>query len=416
MSVPKPHRPFALRALNAAGRQLRALGWRVPTLDPERLLRAARRATGLDDFGGDHFREGLGVLLHALEQEAQLNTVGRMMAHQNALNYLKNRLQLQETRVRHPEIADEPTRRPIFILGLPRTGTTILFNLLAEDPANRAALGWEIESPCPPPAEGVGADDPRVARAQAGFDYLNKLAPTLSTIHEFGALLPQECIAITGHEFMSVGLLMLYDIPSYRDWLDRQSQVPALHTHRRFLQHLQFGSTERRWVGKTPGHLPAIEDLLEVYPDACIIHMHRDPLRVMPSTTSLAYALRGIGSDAADPHQVGRQQLDLWGRNLNRALEARDRLRDDQGRFFDTQFEDVVRDPVGLIARIYEFFDLPFSDEARTCMETYLRANPRDKHGVHRYSLEDFGLDRERDGPRFERYCRRFDIPTDTLL
>jgi len=412
MTASKPHRPLGIRALNALGEASGALGWRVPGLDEDRLLHAARRATGLEDFDGDHFREGLGRLLRALDEEAQLNTLGRLMARQNVLNYLKNRLELHDYRKRHPEVAEQRIRRPIFILGLPRTGTTILFGLLAEDPANRAPLSWEVESPCPPPAEDASASDPRIARIQRGFDRLHGLAPDLYSIHEMGALLPQECVAITAHEFMSVGLQILFDVPSYQDWLDRQSFVPALRTHRRFLQHLQSPGAERRWILKTPGHLPVIEDLLEVYPDACIIHTHRDPLQVMPSLASLSYTLRGAGSDSVDPRFVGRQQADLWERNLNRALEARERLVDEKDRFFDAQFEDVVADPIGLIARIYEHFGLSLGDEARTRMRAYLRDNRRGKYCAHEYSLEDFGLDRERDGSRFAHYCRRFEIPT----
>jgi len=310
----------------------------------------------------------------------------------------------------------EEVRRPIFILGVPRTGTTILFNLLAQDPANRAPLSWEIENPCPPPEEATFTTDPRIAQMEKQFAGLERVSPTLSAIHEFGAELPQECIAITAHEFLTVQFHIVYNALSYQQWLDEQSLVPAFEYHRRYLQHLQSRYKKERWVLKTPGHLAVIEDLLTVYPDACIIHTHRDPLRVMPSVASLSYALRQIYTDAIDPHFVGQQQVDLWENHLNRAMRTRQNLHDRKEQFFDTQFEDVVKDPIGLIERIYAHFKIPFTPEAHRRMRAFLEANPRERLGPHRYSLEDFGLDPQDLQVRFRAYCENFDIPTGTHL
>ncbi len=410
MSQPKSQRPFAIRAINGLGAAMAGLGLELPRLDERALLRAARKATGLDDFGGEGFREGMGRLLASLEAEARLNTLGRVMARQTIFRYLRNRLQLRAYRRAHPELDREEIRRPLFILGLPRTGTTILFNLLAQDPANRPPLGWEVEIPDPPPDGDSYQSDPRIQQVQRQFDQLDRVSPGLAAIHEFGALLPQECVQITAHEFLSVQFHVLFNVPSYQDWLDRQSFLPAYRMHRAFLQHLQHGYAGERWLLKSPGHLAVVEDLLQAYPDACIIHTHRDPLEVMSSLASLSYTLRVLNSDHADPLLVGRQQTDLWERNLKRALQARDRAGGRQAQFFDVRFEEVLADPIALVARIYQHFGLPLDSGARARMEAFLRDNPRDKHGSHRYSLGDFGLDPAKEAPRFAEYCQRFGI------
>jgi hypothetical protein len=242
------------------------------------------------------------------------------------------------------------------------------------------------------------------------FANLERMAPTLKAIHEFGAELPQECVAITGHEFLSVQFFIIFNVPSYQSWADRQSAVPALQFHRRFLQHLQSEHAGERWVLKTPGHLAVIEDLLEVYPDARIVHTHRDPVEVMPSLASLSYTLRGISSDALDPVRIGRQQSQLWAGHLQRAVRARAKLQDRAEQFFDVQFEDVLVDPLAVIERIYEHFRIPLAEEARRRMAAYLAVNPRGQYGVHRYSLEDFGLTRAAQAPLYVEYCERFGI------
>jgi hypothetical protein len=410
MAAPKPNRSVPIRVINALGATLAKLGAELPSLDPDDLLAAARRATGLEDFGGRGFQEGYARFMTSLQAEARLNTLGRVAARSQVLGYLRNRLELADYRDRHPEISAQEIRRPLFILGLPRTGTTILFNLLAQDPANRAPLSWEVDRPCPPPEPASWHSDPRIARTQKQFDQLDKLEPAVAAIHEMGALLPQECVAITGHEFLSVQFHVMFDVPSYQDWLDEQSFVPAYSFHRGFLQHLQLHCRGERWVLKSPGHLSAIGDLLEVYPDACIVHTHRNPLEVMPSLASFSYTLRGLSSDAVDPFRVGQQQTELWGEHLGRAIGARDSLEAHRDQFFDVHFEDVLKDPVAVVARIYEHFGIPFGSEARRRMEAFLSENPRAKRGAHRYSLEDFGLEAERGGRRFAAYCQRFGI------
>ncbi|MGB5267190.1 MAG: sulfotransferase, partial [Polyangiales bacterium] len=405
-----PHRPFGIKALNTVGAGLRSIGWNPPSLEPRSLIDAAIRRAGSNDFGGEEFREGLEVFVESVEREGELSTLGRISCRETLLRYLTNRLRLQEYRSAHPEVADEVIERPVFIVGLPRTGTTILFNLLSEDPGNRAPLSWEVEWPVPPPDAKSYHTDPRIKDAEKLFGNLDRLIPTLPSIHEFGALLPQECVPINAHELLTVQFNVTFHVPSYQAWLNRQSMLRSYEFHKRFLQHLQSKYMLDRWVLKSPAHLPAIDELLAVYPDALIIHTHRDPARVMPSLSSLHYAFRCMSSDAVDPARIGRDVMDVWSLYLQRAVDARRQHRDKPGQFFDAQFEDTLRDPVDLLRRAYRHFGLEFTDAARDRMAAFLAAHPRGSRGVHRYTPQDFELDLGEIRERFADYCCEFDV------
>ncbi|MFW2388261.1 MAG: sulfotransferase family protein [Polyangiales bacterium] len=411
MSLPPPYRPFGIRAVNGIGAGLRSLGWKAPSLKRQDLLDAAVRAAGSSDFGGDSFLDGMDVFLDAVEREADLNTLGRISCRQTLLRYLENRLRLTEYRSQHPELENERIERPIFIIGLPRTGTTILFNLLSQDPAHRPPLSWEVEWPVPPPETASYQTDPRIADAEKLFGNLDKVIPTLPAIHEFGASLPQECVPINAHEFLTVQFHITYHVPSYQSWFEQQNQLPSYAFHKKFLQHLQSKHMLDRWVLKSPAHLSAIDEILETYPDALIIHTHRDPANVMPSLSSLHYALRGMTSDGVDPIRIGRNVLDTWSLSLQRAVEARRRHADKPRQFFDAYFDDTITDSVDQLRRAYEHFGLEFTESTRERMAAFLAANPRGSRGVHKYTREDFGLDLGEIRQRFGEYCREFDVP-----
>ena len=410
MSLPPPHRPFGIKALNAVGAGLRGLGWDPPSLEPQNLIDAAIRRAGSSDFGGEDFREGLDVFIDSVEREGELSTLGRISCRETLLRYLTNRLRLQEYRTAHPEVADEVIERPIFIVGLPRTGTTILFNMLSQDPGHRTPLSWEVEWPVPPPEPETYDSDPRIQDAEKLFGNLDRVIPTLPAIHEFGALLPQECVPINAHELLTVQFHITFHVPSYQSWLNRQSMLRSYEFHKRFLQHLQSKYMLDRWVLKSPAHLPAINELLEVYPDALIIHTHRDPARVMPSLASLNYAFRCMNSDSVDPARIGRDVMDVWSLYLQRAVEARRQHSDKPDQFFDAHFEDTLRDPVDLLRRAYAHFGLELTHAARDRMAAFLAANPRGSRGVHRYEPKDFNLDLSEIRERFSEYCSEFDV------
>lgn len=411
MPVPNAHRPPPIRVINALGSAARRLGMPLPSLDPKNMKRAAMKKTGLSDFGGEAFWEGCHVLVDALEQDPGLTTIGRLGARETIVGYLVNRLHIEQHRQRHPEVARAPVERPVFIVGLPRTGTTILFNLLWQDPANRAPMTWEVHIPHPPPREATFTTDPRIASVDKTFANFEKLVPWLPAIHEFGARLPQECVPLCAHEFRSVQWMSTFDVPTYQAWLDQQDMRPAYAYHKRFLQHLQSEYAKERWVLKSPEHLPNIDTILDVYPDARIIHTHRDPSRVMPSLASLTHALRSLNTNSLDPARIGRHTIDAWSRNLERAVAARAKHADKPKQFFDAPFEETLKDPVDLLRRAYDHFEIEFSDEAESRMRGFLAANPRGSRGKHRYVREDFDLSLAEIRERFGAYCEAFDVP-----
>jgi hypothetical protein len=403
--------PFLVRAINTVGSGLRAIGMELPHLNEARFLREACRKTGLSDFGDNGFREGLGVLLRSLQEEAQLTTMGRLLANQQIVALLVNRLQLVEFRKRHPDVAQQEIIKPIFIVGLPRTGTTILQALLAQDPASRSPLSWETAFPCPPRA---GADR-RIAESRQQMEMLCKLIPGFEAIHPVGAELPQECISITAHEFASIQFELNFDIPSYRKWYMAKDLVPVYRKHKEFLQHLNYTQPGQHWVLKTPAHLGAIDAILAVYPDACIIQTHRDPNQVLPSTASLYFALRFLCSDRADPVAVGREMVNYWSAQMERGIAAREALPQHAAQFYDLHFPELMKDPFGAIEKIYTHFGLTLTPEAKKAMQDFLANNAREKHGKHHYTAAMYGMDEGMINQAFGNYCNYFHIGRSTL-
>ncbi|HET8699350.1 MAG TPA: sulfotransferase, partial [Gammaproteobacteria bacterium] len=291
--------------LNAGGRVLRGLGANPPSLDADSLLRAARSRADLSDFGAWRFDEPLERLLKSYRDEARLTTLGRITARELVVTLLENLLLLEAERKRNPRIEQQRVADPVFIVGLPRTGTTHLHGLITQDPRNRAPLTWEVMFPAARGAREVETAAVR-ARTASRLDWANRLAPEFMRIHPIAAELPQECIAIQAQIFMSIQFHTTHAVPSYEDWFERDSQDLSYGFHRYLLQHLQAQRPGDRWVLKAPGHLFGLGALLRRYPHAKIVHTHRDPLRVMASMASHATVLRRAFSDAADPLQIAR--------------------------------------------------------------------------------------------------------------
>jgi hypothetical protein len=397
----------AVRALNAGGRALRTLGMEPPALDVDGLQRAARARAGLSDFGAWDIAEPLERLVRAYRDEARLTTLGRITVRELLVSLLDNLLRMEAERAANPALERERIAAPVFIIGLPRTGTTHLHGIMSEDPGNRAPATWEVMFPATPADASASAR----ARAQteARLGWARRFAPEFMRIHPIAADLPQECIAITAQVFMSIQFHTTHDVPSYQDWFEQAPHTLAFDFHRRFLQHLQAKSLGSRWVLKAPGHLFSLASLLERYPDARVVHTHRDPLRVMASMASHATVLRRAFSDHADPSRIAADWADRWARALDRFLAVRDRA--PAAQFLDVGFESIETDPLGTIERVYDFLDWPLTPEARAAMQRFLDANPKGKHGVHRYTLEQFGLSRAGEAARFRSYCERFSIP-----
>jgi hypothetical protein len=374
------------------------------------LLDKARRQTGLDDFGGTGFLEPMRVLLDACEKEGRLTFLGRLVVRADIVQLLATRLRLEEASQRDPAVASTAVRQPLFITGLPRTGTTLLHALLGQDPAHRLPETWEVMYPWSPTAAADDHSDPRIALAESRIRWLSLLAPEFKTIHPIGARLPIECIALTSPSFLSPRFHTLYHVPSYQAWLTQQNLHPAYAFHKRFLQYLQRPGTAKRWVLKAPAHLFSIPELLDVYPDAMIVQTHRDPLTVLASVASLTAELQGAFAHSVDLAEIGAEVVERWAGGLDGVLKLRRSNPTLDGRILDVDYASLVEDPIATVRRLYHRFDMRFTDDLADRMHRFLVANPQGKYGAHRYSLAKFGLDPETLLPRFKEYRDYFDI------
>ena len=398
-----------LRSFNRLGKRLERAGVELVSLDERRLLDAACRETGIPTFGDEDFRESLRLLLRALQSEGRLTLLGRIAARADIAGLLTTRLRLEADRKRYPAIADEAIRRPLFVVGLPRTGSTLLHHLLAQDPGGRVARAWEVMEPSPPPDRARYETDARIGRAARRLTWFDRIAPDFRRIHPLGAELPLECIAIMSASFASPRFHTTYHVPSYQAWLAGADLYPAYDFHRRFLQHLQWRAPAGHWVLKAPSHVFGFEALFATYPDAVVVQTHRDPLTVLASVASLTLVLQGAFTDHLDLAEIGAEVTQRWSSGLERAMQARRDARVDE-QFVDVRYQELLRDPMAVVHSIYDRFGMTLSAGAKARMQRFLARHPKDRYGAHRYSLSTFGLDARDLRPRFKTYCERFGL------
>jgi hypothetical protein len=411
-----PKLPLPVRALNRLAGAARALGAPLGRLDEASLVEeAVREAGGSDDFGDGPFLEPLRLLLAALEEEAQLTFLGRTIARQTLIRVVRNRLQLVADRKRHPEIAAVEIRRPLVVVGLPRTGSTILHDILAQDPGSRAPLTWECDAPSPPPERASYTSDPRIAQSDTQLSGVDRLIPGFRAMHPMGARFAQECVVLTMHSMATPIFHNSFRVPSFQDRVDDHCDwAPVYEFHRRQLQHLQWRCEGERWVLKSGAHMWALDHLLTTYPDACIVATHRDPVKVATSFASLATLVRSMASDAVDAREVAADWTPRLAKVLHRAIDVRDSGAFSKDRFFDMHFPELLADPMAVVERIYAHFGFELSGEAADAMRTFIADNPQGKHGHHRYTPEEYGLDVAAERERFRHYTERFGIEPET--
>jgi hypothetical protein len=368
---------------------------KAPLNPGDLLAEAVARTGGLSAFGDGPYREALDVLCASLSGEANLSVRGAAMMREKLVAQLANRLVIEDYFLRHPEIADIEIDDPLVIVGLPRTGTTMLQRLLAADPRFYSAAWWETRYPAPLPGETLAAPAVRIERAQAEVEMMIEAVPQILSIHPLDAMLADEEFMLMEHSFVCA-MDSYANVPSYTAWLERQDLTPVYTYLKRVLQFLQWQKAQRgvanasRWLLKTPQHLHALDVLCRVFPRAQIVLTHRDPAQTIPSMASMAHTLWQMYADDPDPRVVGAQ----WNAGMKRAMESAMKARDTlpAQRFLDVRFEDTVANPLGVAEAVYRFAGLPLTDEARAAISGWLARNGREKRAAHDYSIERFGF------------------------
>jgi Sulfotransferase family len=377
------------------------------TFDANELEEGACAATGLEDFGSPYYREGLERIVEALNSEADLNEVGRVIQHATISNALIQRLKIEDTYRQHPEIDDQKVGGPVFVIGLPRTGTTALSQLVAADPQFRSLRTWESQAPTPPPEAATQHTDPRIAQAEASLKMLDEMFPLMKTMHNSEATAPTECQDLMGMSFRTFHFDGAVRAPAYLSWVMHCDMRETYTFHRRVLRLLQWHCPPVLWHLKTPVHMFALDALVEAYPNAKFLWSHRDPAKVMGSVCSLIQYVRSWSSDRNDAKELGAEQLDSWVEAVRRAMDFRSRMGDD--RFADISFADLQTDPVRTLQTSYESLGLTFTDNTLQAVTQWAHGHRPGSRGTHEYDLADYGLTPEGVRERFADYLATYD-------
>jgi len=380
--------------------------------DADAVVADAQAVDGLDDFGDDSYREPLEKLLWSLQHEAQLNAIGRPVLRQRVVDILATRLRVQSYLSRYPEILEEQIEAPLVIVGLPRTGTTMLHRTIAADHRMYAPLWYEVRFPCPAlDWDFTAAGDRRITEAKAEMQAMVDGNPDLLAIHPMDAMGPDEDIMLLEQSFYSFNIQAFANIPSFDQWIESQDHTPGYQYFKVLLQFLQWqkkrsGQQGQRWVLKAPHHLHYMDLVFKVFPDAKVVQSHRDPLETIPSLASLIAGMWVIYSDEADPKEVGRQWAGKFARGMRHTMAVREQLGDE--RFLDLWFSDTVSQPLQEIRKIYDFLGMELTEEASAEMARWQDFNRRELRPLHEYTLAQFGFTEEGLEEQFRAYRERF--------
>ena len=382
----------------------------VIDLSIEPIIQEARTSTGLDDFGEASFREGLATLLETYDTTADLTPRGRKRARRRMHQLLCTRLRIEEAFKRHPEIRERSIRRPVYLTGLPRTGTSALFNLLGADPATRPLLLWEASFPDPLEEADPNQPDPRFIMMREGLAMAQEKNPEFSKIHVARADGPEECVLLMSHTFADAQLGVEPLMEPYASWFQAQDLSGMYAYYADLLRMLDWQRPGDRWLLKSPAHLWALDVLTKMFPDACILWTHRNPLQILPSYCSMMAALMDQ-RQSLDPHQLGATVLEFLACSLERAMAARKVA--DASRFYDIDYKAFIADPLTTVRGVYDHFDLPMQPETEAALQQQVQENPQNKHGAHRYLLEEFGLTPTVVRDRLADYIEHFGVSAD---
>ena len=397
-------RTSMLNGINRVGKVLRTVGIDPFKLNADAIITKTKKKAS---YSGtlEQAESGLREMVKSINKEARPNPFGSLAVKRLIERTLYDRYKIEQVLAQNPEIEQAEIKEPVFIIGMPRTGTTILHALMHEDPAHRSPLAWECLLPYPVPKPETFHNNDQLNTVKREFEQLFKLVPDFQRKHFMAADSPQECLAINNFDFNSFQISAQLYVPSYMDWFaNRADRLATMRFHKRFLQYLQSGGVKaERWLLKTPVHLMRLDELFEVYPDARIVMTHRQPTNVVTSTASLISSVRSLYSDYEDPVRTGHEQLEMWSLYFERFLESRKRLnKEDQ--FIDLRFEDFVDDHIATVRKIYNRFNWNLPETAIIRFENFLKENPREKNGLHFYQMKDFGLNKEMVNAKFKHY------------
>jgi hypothetical protein len=378
------------------------------------IIAAARRRTGLDDLGNAKCEEALRVLVNSCNAEAGLSFIGKRVAWHHLLDLVETRLRLIDYWKQKSEILEQTVLPPLFITGTPKSGSTFLHRLFAQDPNNRVPLMWEVMSPLPAPMRVTFDSDPRIIQMDKRLKWFRWTHPSIASAHPIGSLITEECGSILSCSFESFTFLDMFWIPSYETWLRSQDMDVAYEFHMNFLKHLQWLCPADRWVLKSSDHINALETLIERYPEARIVFLHRDPVRVLQSSSSQMKLLKRIFSKSIDEVLLGANEARILYDKVHKMMEFRDNYSHREEQFMDVRYLDLAQDPVGTVRTIYKHFGFTFSLYAEERMNIFAKAE-HDKRTPDKYRLSHFSLDQEQEDPRFDHYCERFGIGREYL-
>lgn len=374
----------------------------------EQLIERARGETGLERFDDESFREGLDIYLS--DFSAQQPAGDRAEANAAyVVKALSDRLRIEDALRRRPELLDRPVERPVFVFGVPRTGTTLLSNLLAADPARRSPLSWEIEHPVPPPTTDTLHTDPRCLAMLEREREMQAAMPEMFKYYRNSAVYPNECVFWTIHDFKALIWESRGRMPNYRDWIYDPAidMLPTYKYHKKFLQ-LHQADAPGTWNLKLPSHSLWLDTLLQVYPDARLVWTHRDPITATSSYCSLQRLAATHSSGVIDLEWIGQNYSWQTAEHARRVMATRARIGHD--RIIDVHYADVLRDPMGAMRKLYAALGDDFTPEAEASIQAWLDANPQGKFGNHEYKLAEFGLTAEQVREGFAEYLAAYDV------
>ena len=404
-SLTKIKRTSLLIGINKVGKFIKFLGLDPFKLNADKIIFKSKKKAGYKGTLPEQLEAGVRSVIESVNKDAKLNSFGSLAAKILFERTLTERLKIEQLLHNDPEIERDEISQPIFIIGMPRTGTSILHALMHEDENHRSPLVWECLLPTPVPAPENYNENQQLKTVVKELDQIFKLVPDFKKKHHITASSPQECVSINAFDFNSFQFTAQSYVPHYLKWFFKDAdRLSTMRFHKRFLQYLQSGGVRSdRWLLKSPVHLMRLTEIFEVYPDARVIMTHRHPGSVVPSVTSLISSLRSLYSDEEDLNRTGKEQVAIWSSYFNRFLESRKELnKEDQ--IIDLRFEDFVKDQMGTVRKIYNKFGWELSELTKNKMEVFLAQNPKDKHGAHDYSLKDFGLDEVQIKESFSKY------------